>query len=192
MDAIAQADFFALTPGLVEQDGAVRRLLTPFGGAIELGPQLEERGILLDVELRDRRHAIETAAAAMCRTHDLDVESVVHALWQRELVGSTAIGGGVAIPHARIDGIIRPLVFFMRLKWAIDFDAPDGKPVEMILVVLVPSAGSPEDHLLLLKSVAEKFEDRFLRAQLIETNGSGDAWGMFAAWLRRLSDGRRH
>ena len=192
MDAIAQADFISLMPNFVEQKGSMCRQSTPIGRAIEVAPRLEEQGILLDVELRNRRHAIEIGAAAICRLHDLNVESVVQALWRRELVGSTALGGGVAIPHARIDGIGRPVLLFMRPKWAIEFDAPDGKPVDMILVALVPSPGDPHDHLQFLKSVAERFADPFFRAQLIETEGSGDAWGSFADWMRGLSGRGEH
>jgi mannitol/fructose-specific phosphotransferase system IIA component (Ntr-type) len=87
----------------------------------------------------------------------------------------------------RIGAISRPVVLFIRPKWAIDFDAPDGKPVGMILVVLVPSAGNPEGHLNLLKSVAEKFADPPFRAQLMEKNGSDEAWSSFAAWMQQLS-----
>jgi len=192
MDAIAHADFIALMPDFVEHKGSARRLSSPNGTALEFAPRPEAQGILLDVALRDRRHAIETGAAAICCMHNLDVESLVQALWRRELVGSTAIGGGVAIPHARIGGISRPVLLFMRPKWAIDFDSPDGKPVEMILVVLVPSPGNPDDHLQLLKSVAEKFADPLFRTQLIETDGSGGAWGSLAAWMRRLSGRGAH
>jgi PTS system nitrogen regulatory IIA component len=162
------------------------------GVPTQVAPQLEAEGILLDVELRDRRHAIESAAAAICRRYDLNRDSIARALWQRELAGSTALGGGVAIPHARIGAISRPVVLFIRPTWAIDFDAPDGKPVGMILVVLVPSAGSPEDHLSLLKSIAEKFADPHTRLQLMEKNATDAAWRSFSAWMQGLSDRSGH
>jgi len=185
-------DVIASVPNVPERPEPPRNPLASVAAAIEVAPELVAQGILLDVELRNRRHAIETAAAAICRRHDLNEHSVAQALWQRELAGSTALGGGVAIPHARIGVISRPVVLFIRPKLAIDFDAPDGKPVEMILVVLVPSAGNPEEHLKLLKSVAEKFADPLFRAQLMENNGSDDAWSSFAAWLRQLSGRSGH
>jgi len=185
-------DVIASAPNVAERRESPRKPSSPIDPAIEVAPGLEAQGILLDVELSNRRHAIETAAAAICRRHDLNGHSVAQALWQRELAGSTALGGGVAIPHARIGAISRPVVLFIRPKLAIDFDAPDGKPVGMILVVLVPSGGNPEDHLSLLKSVAEKFADPLFRGQLMEKNGSDEAWSSFAAWMRRLSGWSGH
>jgi PTS system nitrogen regulatory IIA component len=187
-------DIIARAPNLAERresQGSLD-LSASTGGALQVRSGLAEQGILLDVDLRDRRHAIETAAATICRRHDLNRDSIARALWQRELAGSTALGGGVAIPHARIAGIGQPLVLFIRPTWAIDFDAPDGKPVGMILVVLVPSAGSAEDHLRLLKSIAEKFEDPLFRAQLMEKNAGDASWRSFAAWLRELSRPSSH
>lgn len=181
MDVIARA------ANVDERPESQHDPLASIAAAIELAPELEAQGVLLDVELHNRRHAIETAAAAISRRHDLNGRSVAQALWRRELAGSTALGGGVAIPHARIGAISRPVLLFIRPKWAIDFDAPDGKPVEMILVVLVPSEGNPKDHLKLLQSVAEKFADPRFRVQLMENSGSDDAWSSFAGWMRQLS-----
>jgi nitrogen PTS system EIIA component len=186
-------DVTAHMPKATGRKESPRKSPEAIGAAIEPASGLAAQGIMLDVELRDRRHAIETAAAAISRRHDLSEHYIAQALWQRELAGSTALGGGVAIPHARISAIGRPIVLFIRPKLAIDFDAPDGKPVGMILVVLVPSAGTPEDHLRLLKSVAEKFADPSFRAQLMEKNDDDDdGWRSFAAWLRQLSGGNSH
>jgi PTS system nitrogen regulatory IIA component len=185
-------DVIAPLPNDAERGESPGEPLASIAAAAPVASGLEADGILLDVELRDRRHAIETAAAAISRRHDLNGASIAQALWQRELAGSTALGGGVAIPHAHVSAISRPVVLFIRPKWAIDFDAPDGKPVGLILVVLVPSAGSPEDHLRLLKSVAEKFEDPLFRAQMMEKNDGDDAWPSFAAWLRQLPAGSSH
>jgi len=180
-------DVIASAPDVAERRESPRNRAASIAATIEVAPELEAQGILLDVELLNRRHAIETAAAAICRKHGLNGYCVAQALWSRELAGSTALGGGVAIPHARFGAISQPVVLFIRPKWAIDFDAPDGKPVEMILVVLVPSAGNPEDHLKLLKAIAEKFADPVLRADLMEHRGSDDAWRSFAAWMRQLT-----
>ncbi len=76
---------------------------------------------MLDVELHDRRHALEWSAATIARVRGLGPAPIFRALWRRELVGSTALGYGVAIPHARIDGIERPLTLFVRPQWAIDW-----------------------------------------------------------------------
>lgn len=110
--------------------------------------------ILLDVAVRNVDHAITTAAGRIAERHRLDAAPIARALARREQVGSTGIGQGVALPHARIGGIDRPLLLFMRAEMAIDFAAPDGKPVGLILVILVPADGDPEEHLQLLATAA--------------------------------------
>src|SRR5450631_504492 len=74
--------------------------------------------------------------------------------------GSTALGAGFAIPHARINGIARPLTLFMRTRLPVAFDAPDGKPVSDLLAIMVPADGAKEDHLQLLALVARLFSAR--------------------------------
>ena len=129
---------------------------------------LEPLEIVLDAELRDRRHALEFAATETATRQRLDAAPVLRALWRRELAGSTAIGCGVAIPHARLAGVDRPAILFIRPRFAIDFAAPDGKPVSSILVILVPSDGCADDHLELLALVGGMFSDREFRSRLAE------------------------
>jgi len=122
--------------------------------------------VVLDVELHNRRHALELAAAAFGRSLGLDPDPIFRALWRRELVGSTALGCGIAIPHARIDGIAEPTTLYLRAKWPIDFAAPDGKPVRHLLVIVVPTDGDAEAHLRLLAAAAQKFTERTFRDRL--------------------------
>ena len=122
--------------------------------------------VVLDVELRGRRQALEFAAAAFGRRHGLDPEPIIRALWRRELVGSTALGCGIAIPHARIDGITQPTTLYLRAKWPIDFAAPDGKPVRHLLAILVPTNGDTEAHLQLLATIAQMATERTFRDRL--------------------------
>jgi len=148
---------------------------------------LEPQKIILDAELRGRRHTLESAAAEIGRMHGLDPQPILRALWRREMVGSTALGCGVAIPHARIGGIERPMTLFMRSKWAIDFDAPDGKPVSNILVIMVPSDGDTDDHLQLLAMIAQMFSDGGFRSRIAAAASPAEAHAAFADWA-----GERH
>ncbi len=151
---------------------------------MRLASWLEPQRIVLDCELRDRRHALESAAAEIGSMHRLDPEPILRALWRRELVGSTALGCGVAIPHARIGGIERPMTLFMRSQRAIDFDAPDGKAVDNILVIMVPSDGDTDDHLQLLALVAQMFADGAFRGRVAAATDTTEARGAFADWRR--------
>jgi PTS system nitrogen regulatory IIA component len=148
---------------------------------------LQPREILLDVDVRDRLHALEVVAAAIGSAHGLDPAPVFRALWRREQAGSTALGEGFAIPHARIDGIARPLTLFMRTKLAIAFNAPDGKPVSRLLVLVVPTDGSKDDHLQLLALVAQLLSDRGFREQLDSAPDALAAAAAFEAGIARLT-----
>jgi len=146
---------------------------------------LQPQQIELDVDVPDVKRALERAAEVICRARGLDPAPVFRALWRREQIGSTAIGHGVALPHARIPGIAAPLMLFMRPKYAIDFDAPDGRLVTRIWVILVPADGSADDHLNLLASVAEWCSDEGLRANLDSAATADEAARALRDWTQR-------
>jgi len=137
---------------------------------LRIASWLQPQSVLLDVDIRDREHALEVSAAEIGRAHDLDYAPIFRALWRREQAGSTALGDGFAIPHARITGIVRPLTLFLRSKRPLHFHAPDGKPVSDLLVIMVPTDGANDDHLQLLALVARLFSDRGFRMQLHHTS----------------------
>ena len=114
----------------------------------------------------------------------LDADCVFRALWRREQASSTALGDGIAIPHARIEGIAKPLTFYMRTRNAIAFGAPDGQPVSHILVILVPADGDPEAHLQLLAWIAAKFSEPAFRANLAAARTMAEVDQVFAGESR--------
>lgn len=142
--------------------------------------------ILLDVDVRDGRHALELIASAIGRTHGIDPASIARALERREQVGSTALGDGFAIPHARIAGIDRPLTLFMRTRTGIDFRASDAKPVSDLLAILVPASGEKQDHLQLLALICQLFSDKGFRAQLDGAEDAATAAGLFRGGVLRV------
>jgi PTS system nitrogen regulatory IIA component len=148
---------------------------------------LQPQEILLDVNARDREHALEIAAAAIGKAHALDTMPIFRALCRREQAGSTALGDGFAIPHARISGIARPTTVFMRTAVALPFHAPDRKPVSHILVIMVPSDGANEDHLQLLALVARLFSDAVFRNQLHDAPDVAAATEAFRVGIARLT-----
>jgi len=108
-------------------------------------------------------------------------------LCRREQAGSTGLGGGFAIPHARISGIARPLTLFIRTKLGIEFDALDGKPVSQLLAIMVPVDGAKDDHLQLLALVARLFSDHEFRKQLDGASDATAAALAFRAGIANLS-----
>jgi PTS system nitrogen regulatory IIA component len=121
--------------------------------------------VLLDVDATTKRRALQEIARFIAGRHGL-IEANIHAsLVEREKIGSTGLGFGIAIPHARVTGLAYPIAAFMRTKAPIEFGAPDDKLVSEMLVLLVPPQAADE-HLHLLAEVAEMFSDRKLRESL--------------------------
>ena len=98
-------------------------------------------------------------------TVDLDARTIFSNLIERENLGSTGIGAGVALPHGRMDGLSKTLAIFMSLAQPLDFDAADNKPVNLVFALLVPEHAT-DAHLKLLAQLASLFRDPDLRAAI--------------------------
>lgn len=96
---------------------------------------------------------------------DIDEDVLFESLVAREKLGSTGFGNGIAIPHCRLIGCNAPISAVLRLETAIDFDAIDGEPVDLLFVLLVPEAATDE-HLELLRQIASIFEQDDVRERL--------------------------
>lgn len=122
---------------------------------------LDPADILLGLDVTTKGQALREIARFVGARHGLSDAAVHAALIEREKIGSTGLGRGVAIPHARVKELARPVAAFVRTQMPIHFDAPDGKPVTDMLVLLVPQQAT-EEHLLLLAAVAGMFcEEKF-------------------------------
>ncbi|WP_210396555.1 PTS IIA-like nitrogen regulatory protein PtsN [Motiliproteus sediminis] len=95
----------------------------------------------------------------------LDAEEIFGGLINRERLGSTGIGEGVAIPHCRLEECREATGALVKLPEPVDFDAIDGQPVDLLFVLLVPSEAT-EAHLQILAALAEMFNDAGLRQRM--------------------------
>ena len=107
--------------------------------------------------------------------------TVVGSLVAREKLGSTGLGQGVAIPHGRIKGLADAQGAFVNLAKPIPFDAPDGKPVSQVFVLLVPEQAT-ERHLQLLSELAQMFSDRAFRERLAAASTPAAVHALFSSW----------
>jgi PTS system nitrogen regulatory IIA component len=90
-------------------------------------------------------------------------------LGAREALGSTGVGSGIAVPHARVDGLMAPMGFFTHLDRAIDYDAIDGQPVDLVFLLLSPARESG-GHLAALAAVSRRLRDRKIAEALRRTD----------------------
>jgi nitrogen PTS system EIIA component len=121
--------------------------------------------ILLDVDVTTKKRVFQEVGRLLHERHGLEQALVADSLGKREDLGSTGLGHGVAIPHARLKNLKQPIGAFVRARSPIPFDAPDDKPVSIMFVLLVPEKAT-EFHLQILAAIAEKFSDRAFREQL--------------------------
>ena len=115
---------------------------------------LDEENIIPELKARDKKKAIEELADSIVKSNSLDKDSLVRVLLERESLGSTGIGDGVAIPHGKFHGIKDPVISFGRSKTGLDFESMDGQPVFLFFLLVAPE-DSASIHLKALAKIAK-------------------------------------
>lgn len=137
--------------------------------------------VLIDVEATSKKRVFERVGLLFEERRGIARAKVFDSLFARERLGSTGLGEGIAIPHGRIKGIEEAVAAVVRLAEPIAFDAPDGKPVSLLIFLLVPEQATQE-HLELLSEVAEMVSDADLREALLASQTSQMLYDTLAAW----------
>ena len=97
--------------------------------------------VMVDVKASDKVRLVEQLSSEAAAATGLGADQVVREIAKREELGSTGVGNGVALPHARLPNLKAPFALFARLRHGIDFDAIDGEPVDIVVLLLLPEAG---------------------------------------------------
>ena len=137
--------------------------------------------VVAQVEVTSKKRAFEEAGLLFENLHGLSRALVTDSLFSRERLGSTGLGHGVAIPHGRIKGLKAPLAAVFQLAQPIGFDAPDEKPVHLLIFLLVPEAAT-QKHLEILSEIAELLSDATLREKLMVTSDAAQLYSLIAGW----------
>jgi PTS system nitrogen regulatory IIA component len=111
---------------------------------MEIKDCLAPADVLVDVRASDKARLLEDLSKRGATTLALDVGLVSGAILKREELGSTGVGGGVAIPHARIQDVRKPFGIMARLKKPLAFDAIDGLPVDIVFFLVLPTTPAGE------------------------------------------------
>jgi len=142
---------------------------------------LPASNIVLDLDADTKSRLFDAMGELFERTSGLARATVTTSLAARERLGSTGLGQGIAIPHGRIKGLATATGAFVRLRTPIPFDAPDGRPVTQVFVLLVPEQAT-EAHLQLLSELAQMFSERAFRDKLANAANAGDLLALFEGW----------
>ncbi|GGE44594.1 PTS IIA-like nitrogen-regulatory protein PtsN [Marinicauda pacifica] len=122
-------------------------------------------GVAVDLAATSRKQALHALSELAHRRLDIPARPLLEAVMEREKLGSTGVGDGVAIPHARLPGVERTCGLFARLKQSVDFDAVDGHPVDLVFMLIAPEDSGAE-HLKALARVARMFRREEIRRAL--------------------------
>jgi PTS system nitrogen regulatory IIA component len=132
---------------------------------MNLGDLLDLRAISPRVGGSSKRQVLSVVADIAARSFGLDAETVLDALLEREAAGSTGVGYGVAVPHARLEGLDSMRGVFVRLEQPVPFEAVDDQPVDLLFALFAPK-GANSEHLRALARVSRLLRQSDLRQQL--------------------------
>ena len=114
---------------------------------MQIGDLLDRHAIALRIHATDKHRALAVIAEIAARNFGLDAGDVLDALTDREQAGSTGVGHGVAAPHARLEGLTRLRGIFVQLDHAVEFEAVDDQPVDLIFALFAPKEAAGVEQL---------------------------------------------
>ena len=127
---------------------------------------LSKEAIKTKIKVANKKQLLQEIANIASEHLGVPNMSIAKSLQQREILGPTGIGNGVAIPHVKIRGLTKIYGFFSSLERPIDFEAADKQPVDLIFTLLAPENNKGTEHLKALAMVSRVFNDKNIRAKL--------------------------
>ncbi|QWE16511.1 PTS sugar transporter subunit IIA [Polynucleobacter sp. AP-Nino-20-G2] len=137
--------------------------------------------IALNDSSKSRAEAFAAVGKLFSKQAGLEADAIVGFLNDREDLGSTALGAGVAIPHGRVKGLKQPIAAFIKLKDPIEFAAPDGEAVSILIFLLVPEKAT-QQHLEILSSIAQLLSDPDARKALASESSPEQVCHLLQTW----------
>ncbi len=136
--------------------------------------------VLAGIKGNGKKQVLQELSSHVARLAELSERAVFETLLQRERLGTTGIGQGIAIPHGRIAGLERLVGLFARLARPVDFEALDGEPVDLVFILLAPEdAGA--DHLQALARIARLFRAPATAQKLRQTEDPAALYAILTA-----------
>ena len=134
---------------------------------------LTEDSIIMDCDSKSQKNTLEVISNKMAELTSTNKDEIFQKLYEREKLGTTAFGNGIAIPHARVEGIQNAKIIILKLTEAIDFNSIDGNKVDIVMSLFVPNDNN-EMHVELLSSIASLLDDQVFREKIRTANTASD------------------
>ena len=142
---------------------------------------LPEKHIAINLDVKSKRRVFDHAGLMFEKSLKIGRKHIFQAFLEREQMGSTALGNGVAIPHGRLEKLKKSTGAFIRIQDPIPFEAPDHKPVYMFFFLLVPAEAN-ELHLQILSELAQLFSSAELHSLVSRSNDLAELCTVFSNW----------
>ncbi|MDH5301154.1 MAG: PTS IIA-like nitrogen regulatory protein PtsN [Gammaproteobacteria bacterium] len=154
---------------------------------MQLSDLLVRDRIACDILSGSKKRVLEQLSELIASNEpDINQQEVFESLINRERLGSTGLGKGVAIPHGRLKASDKTLLAFAQLKEGIDYDAPDNQPVDLLFALVVPPE-STQEHLQILAALSEMCRDEQFRQQLRSAHSSDELYTLLTHWAPKQS-----
>ncbi len=140
---------------------------------------LSPAAVVADLKVPSKKALLHQLAHRAAALTGIDERRLLDTIAERERLGSTGFGGGVAIPHGKVDGLGAVFGLFARLASPLDYDALDRQPVDLVFLLLAPQ-GAGADHLKALAAVSRTFRDRAMTAKLRAATSADALYAMLA------------
>jgi len=149
---------------------------------MKLQQLISEDSVVCNADVSSKKRALELLAELLAKeSADADSFGIFQHLTEREKLGSTSLGHGVAIPHARTSSHDKAIGAFIKLEHGIDFDSPDDEPTDLLFALMVPEHYTDE-HLEILSGLASCFSDEVLCGNLRSANTSQELYEILTGW----------
>ncbi len=144
---------------------------------------LSNDGFLINFDGTSKKHVLEELSKLAAKKLKLDPRTLLENLTRREKLGSTAVGNGVAIPHANVENIDKPYVFVTTLVAGLDFNASDDLPVDIIFLLVAPNTNGSE-HLQSLALISRLLRNKELTSKLRGCKDTDAAFAVISQSIR--------
>ena len=134
---------------------------------------LTEESIIMDCDSKSQKNTLEVISNKMAELTSTNKDEIFQKLYEREKLGTTAFGNGIAIPHARVEGIQNAKIIILKLTEAIDFNSIDGNKVDIVMSLFVPNDNN-KMHVELLSSIASLLDNQVFREKIRTANTASD------------------
>lgn len=145
-----------------------------------LSDYLQEDHIRMGFRAGDKKEALEKLCRLASDLHGLSYDDILRAVLAREEMGSTGLGGGVALPHSKTSAVEAPVLIMAVSPGGVDFDSLDGRPVHVLLLILTPAGDDGREHLQLLARLGGLFKSGEAADELLKASSAAEARDILA------------